>query len=218
MCFEPWYIGDMSEDQGEIERSVRVAQERGALDEAVTIVLRGYGPEILRLLRALSKSDDDTSEAFSVFAENLWKGIGTFAWRSTMRTWAYTLARHALLHVQTSPHRRAGRQVPLSDSPVSRMVVDVRERTLPHLRTEVKDGLTRIREELTPDEQLLLILRIDRQMAWDEITAVVDANEDESVRSDTKKRAALHRKRFQLIKDRLKKRAIELGLLGEQES
>jgi hypothetical protein len=89
------------------------------------------------------------------------------------------------------------------------MVVDVRERTLPHLRTEVKDGLSRIREELTADEQLLLILRIDRQMAWEEITAVVDANEDESVRNDTKKRSALHRKRFQLIKERLKKRAIE---------
>lgn len=194
---------------------MRELQEQGNLNGAVGAVLRGYGPEILGLLRALSKDEDDASDAFGLFAEDLLKGIESFAWRSSMRTWAYTLARHALLRIQTAPHRRAGRQIPLSESPTSRLVEEVRERTLPHLRTEVKDGLNRLREGLTPEEQILLTLRIDRQMPWDEITAILDADESEAVRLDTKKRAALHRKRFQLLKDKLRKRAAEMGLLDD---
>lgn len=205
----------MSNDHGELERAVRELCEQGKQGEAAAAVVQGYGPEIFGLLRALSKDEDDAADAFGIFAEDLLKGIGSFAWRSSMRTWAYTLARHALLRVQTSPHRLAARQIPLSQSPVSRIAEQVRERTLPHLRTEVKDGLARLREGLTPEEQLLLTLRIDRQMPWDEVTAILDAGESEAVRQDLKKRTALHRKRFQLLKDKLRKRAAEMGLLGD---
>jgi RNA polymerase sigma-70 factor (ECF subfamily) len=206
----------MRAEHEEIERTARALWEQGTFSDAATAILRGYGPEILGLLRGLSRDEDDASEAFAVFAEDLLKGIPGFSWRSSARTWAYTLARHAMLRVQTSPHRRAGRQIPLSESPASKLIAEVRERTLPHLRTEVKDSLTRLRESLAPDEQMLLTLRIDRQMPWDEITAILDAGESEAIRLDGKKRAALHRKRFQLLKEKLKKRAAEMGLLEEE--
>lgn len=208
----------MASDNAEIERSTRELCEQGRVGEAVTAVLRGYGPEILGLLRALSKNEDDAGDAFGAFAEDLMRGLGSFAWRSSVRTWSYTLARHALLRAQTSPHRRAGRQVPLSQSPVSLLAEQVREQTMPHLRTEVKDGLARLREGLAPEEQLLLTLRVDQQMSWDEITAIADAGQDEATTKDSKKRAALYRKRFQLLKDKLRKQAAAVGLLGDDPS
>jgi RNA polymerase sigma-70 factor, ECF subfamily len=202
----------------QLEHAARELCDQGKHGDAVTLVLQGYGPEIVGLLRAQSRSEDDASEAFGIFAEDLFKGIGAFSWRSSMRTWAYTLARHALLRIQTSPHRRPERRIPLSQSPASLIAEQVRERTLPHLRTEVKDGLTRLREALTPEEQLLLTLRIDRQMPWDDVTAILDANESEAVRQDVKKRTALHRKRFQLLKDKLRERAAKMGLLGDDDT
>jgi RNA polymerase sigma-70 factor (ECF subfamily) len=64
--------------------------------------------------------------------------------------------------------------------------------------------VTRLRESLDPDEQTLLILRIDRQMAWTDIARIMggDAPEAES------RQAATLRKRFERLKERLRSMAV----------
>ena len=54
---------------------------------------------------------------------------------------------------------------------------------------------------------MLLALRIERELPWPEIAHVLAEGEDVTVA------AARLRKRFQLLKDRLKKRGRELGLV-----
>ena len=52
------------------------------------------------------------------------------------------------------------------------MVDHVRTTTALHLRSEVKDQVSRLRERLEPDEQTLLILRVDRALSWREVAHV----------------------------------------------
>src|SRR5215831_11296431 len=145
----------------QIEDDVRRHLGAGEVDAATTVALRGYGPEVLGFLAAVAKNEADARDAFSEFSEDLWRGIKTFAGNSSLRTWAYTIARRALWRIMNDPRRRPERNVPLSEARVvSRIAAEVRESTMTHLRTEVKDGFAQLRAQLPADEQTLLILRV----------------------------------------------------------
>jgi RNA polymerase sigma-70 factor (ECF subfamily) len=76
-----------------------------------------------------------------------------------------------------------------------------------HLRTEVKDKVAALRAQLDEEDRTILVLRIDRKLAWQDIARVL-ADEELSDAEATKRSAAL-RKRFERIKDRLRKLAGE---------
>src|SRR5215831_19409009 len=97
--------------RSELEAAVRAQHEAGNLRAAATRALEGYGPEILGYLVATLRSDEAAAEVFSQFCLDLWTGLPGFEWRSSFRTWAYMLARHAAIRVRRSPHVR--RSVPL---------------------------------------------------------------------------------------------------------
>lgn len=195
--------------EGALEEEVRAAWERGAFDEAATIALQRMGPELLRFLVHAHRDEDLASDVFSSLAEDIWRGLPGFRWDCTFRTWAYCLARRA-----SSRHRRrrAGEElvVPLGDlGALSEIVMEVRTRTISAIRTERRTALDQLRDELDVAERMLLSLRIDREMSWNEIAAVLA---EEQGSPDVAEVARL-RKRFQLLKDRLKKRGRELGLV-----
>jgi RNA polymerase sigma-70 factor (ECF subfamily) len=80
------------------------------------------------------------------------------------------------------------------------------------LRTEVKDRVAQLRDELSPEDQAILILRIDRKLEWrDVVRALADEGEKGEELSDAEvtKRSATLRKRFERVKDRLRKLAAE---------
>ncbi len=181
---------------------------------AATAALKGYGPEILGYLSAMSRTETDAAEVFSIFCEDMWKGIPAFRWQSSFRTWAYTLARHALYRLSRDPHRRRERNVALSQSPeVFQVVEHVRTTTMIHLRTETKNKFTALREQLEPDDRTLLILRVDRRLAWNEISRIM-ADEAEPTSDDIKRGAATLRKRFERAKERLRKLAADQQLIS----
>jgi RNA polymerase sigma-70 factor (ECF subfamily) len=195
----------------DLERQVRELREGGDLAAAATTAIKGYGPEVLGFLVTLLRDENDASEVFSQACEDLWIGLPRFEARSSLRTWFYTLARNAASRLRRSPHRRADRRGTLAE------LIDVAERvrtaTLPHLRTDVKDRVATIRDALPPDDRALLVLRLDREMSWGEIARVFspeDASETTLARV-----AARLRKRFQLVKDDIRARARESGLLPD---
>ena len=162
----------MGDARMELERRLRALHLAGDMGATATLVIREYGPEVLGLLVAVLRNHDEAAEVFAEFCEDLWAGLPRFRWESSMRTWAYTLARHAAHAFRRDPHRR--RRVPLSQHPeVAELEAQVRTTTVTYLRSEVKDHVSRLRESLDPDEQTLLVLRIDRQMSWNEIAVVM---------------------------------------------
>jgi RNA polymerase sigma-70 factor (ECF subfamily) len=91
--------------EAEIRRRTTAEDFAGAAD----VALRGYGREIYELLAALHRRDDDAGEVFSLFAEGMWRGLPSFNWRSSFRTWAYAVAHKASLRFRRDARRRAAR-------------------------------------------------------------------------------------------------------------
>jgi len=155
------------------------------LEPAATLALRTYGPELYGFLASQLGNEADTGEVFSQLTEDLWRGLPGFEWRCSLRTWLYLLARHATSRFRSSPWNRGGRT---GDSKLDAQIAEVRSHTEPWLRTEVKDRLRRLRDSLAPDDRLLLTLRLDRQLAWNEVALVTLG--EETATADALKREA----------------------------
>jgi RNA polymerase sigma-70 factor (ECF subfamily) len=201
------YDGRVTEidERAALEARIKGACEAKDLERAATDAIAGYGPEILRYLLSLTRDEVTAGEVFSQFCENLWVGLAGFRWESTFRIWAYSLARHAWFRLLRDPHRRRERRIALSDVPsMQAAAADVRSRTATYLRTETKDKIAELRAKLEPDDQSLLILRINRKLSWTEIARVLSDPNEQLAAKDLEKKAANLRKRFQRIKDDLR--------------
>ena len=78
-----------------LDEEVRALRDRGEAEAAATRAIKALGPEILGYLGALLHDAGEASEVFSQFAEDLWRGLPAFRFESSLRTWAYKLARAA---------------------------------------------------------------------------------------------------------------------------
>jgi RNA polymerase sigma-70 factor, ECF subfamily len=189
------------------EREIRAASDAKAWDRVVTLTLEAYGAELMSYLVAMLRSVSDADDVFGAVAEALWKALPTFRWESSVRTFAYAIARYAYLK-----HRRSGaaaRQVGLSSPSAEAIVAEVRSRTATYLRTEVKDKIATLRAQLEPEDQTLLILRVNRQLPWQDIARIMTDEGDETSDEVLKRRAAALRKRFERLKEELREKAAE---------
>jgi RNA polymerase sigma-70 factor (ECF subfamily) len=188
----------------QIEAHITEALDRGDLAAAATRTLEGYGGEIFSLLAALHRgAEADADDAFSLFAENLWKGLPSFQRRSSVRTWAYAIARHASARVREK--MRAAREVHVTDSAFADLAIAVRTSTWTQIRREQEGKIRDLKSQLAPDDQLLLILRVERDLDWKELARVM--NEDDLDDETVNRESARLRKRFQWIKEKLRELA-----------
>lgn len=194
----------------ELELEIAANCAAGEFSAATTVAIKGYGPEILGYLFAATRREQDTADIFSEYCENVWRGIPAFRGESSFRTWSYRLAYHALARIARSGARRGKREVAMAEIPEVEALIDhVRTRTLPHMRTEVKQEVARLRESLDEDDRTLLILRVDRGLAWEEIATIVDSDALDA--ESCKRISATLRKRFGRIKVKL--RELSKGLV-----
>jgi RNA polymerase sigma-70 factor (ECF subfamily) len=184
-----------------LEADIALKLERGDFTGAATEALKGYGSEIVRYLRAVLHDRDSATEVFSLFCELFWEALPSFRRESTVRTWAFGIAWRAVRRFQADPFRQRVRR--LATSEISQLALEI-ESTSP-LAPEEDPRLARLRAALTPEEQTLVTLRIDRELPWRDI-AIILAKDGESPNE-----AAL-RKRFERLKIRLRAMAIEEGL------
>lgn len=206
-------------DRSALEAQITAAFDARDHDRAVTLLLGGYGPEILRFLAAIHRDQDDAAEVFSMFAEAVWKGAPSFEGRSSARTWGYAVARGASLRFRTSTRRREARFKPFPEgSPLADVEAQVRTETLTYLRTEQRSRFVALREALPPEDQELLLLRVDRQLAWNDLAQVLAGDGATPLAGEALKReAARLRKRLQLVKEKLREAGRREGLLRDDE-
>jgi len=199
-----WYARPAVDDANAApdESDVRAAWDAEAFDRAATTALERYGPELLGYLHAMARPPLDPDDLFSELCERLWRKLPEFRWESSLRTWAYVIARNLLRSGFRAARGPRGRVDALGTSEVSKVADRIRSSTPPHIRTKAKDRLQEIRDGLDPDDQSLLILRVDRNMAWRDIADVLADPDD--ARSASQRAAAL-RKRFERLKERLRR-------------
>ena len=97
------FVGERRDD---VEEQALEQIRRADLASAATTIVRGYGAEIYGFLVARMRDETAATDAFSMFTEDLWRGLPGFEGRASLRVWAYTLARHAAIRHQAAPKRR----------------------------------------------------------------------------------------------------------------
>jgi RNA polymerase sigma-70 factor (ECF subfamily) len=196
------------------ESSIRTAWEAGDMPGATTGALKCYGPELLGFLTSFHEDYDVAADAFAVFSQRLWETLPSFRWDCSLRTWCYRLARNAAIDVTRGELRKRRGQIGLSSAPEVLAVANrTRTETLSILRTEKRTALERLRAELPEEDRTLLVLRVDRNLGWREIAHVLWRTGDAPDAAWLTREAARLRKRFQLVKERLRRLARERGLL-----
>jgi len=184
-------------------------------DHAATATqwLDRLGPEIYSFLAAMPIGGVDTDDLFADFCEQLWRSVPGFRWECGTRTWSYLLARASWQRALTRSRR--AEMMPMSAvREISAVIARVRSSTAAFLRTEVKDEFRALRDELAPDDRMLLILRIDRGLDWNDAARVMAPEEITDPAALARKSAGL-RKQFQRIKARIRALARERGLVPD---
>jgi len=200
-------VGD---DRSEAELRIAHLLSSGDLKAAATELLRAYGGEIFGFLMAMLRDETAANDAFSRFSEDLWRGLPGYEARATLRVWAYTIARHAALRERAAPHRKRERNISLdADGALGEVAQAIRTETAPFLRTEFKTKVEKLREQLSEEERALLVLRVDRGLEWVDIARVFLSGDEPPPEASLFKESAKFRKRFQLVKDKLRRLASE---------
>lgn len=186
-----------------LEARVEAAHAADQPHRAVALLVEGYGPELLSFLTASLPDRDVAADVFSQACEDLLRTFSTFRHQCSYRTWVYALARTAMRRHFDDPHAR--RREPL----VSSLDVEAARRstTAAFLKTDWKDRFRALRDVLAPEDRALLVLRVDREMAWADIVTVWNEQAKAPVT------AASLRKRFERIKLTLREHATTAGWL-----
>jgi len=162
----------VSIDHAAFDARLRALLDDGRIGEAATEAITVYGPEIYTLLSSIHRGHDNADDAFALFCENVWKGLSGFQGRSSFRTWAYTVAWHASSRVRERQMSR--HEVQISDSQIAGLALQIKTDTSSRLRAEKRNRLREIRETLPAEDQLLLVLRVDRELEWRDLARVMN--------------------------------------------
>lgn len=204
------------EQREQLEGEIRTHWEGGDLQGAAAAAVRGYGPEIFGFLVAFHRQKEDASEVFAAFTERLWLGLPRFEWHCSFRTWAYAIARNTSLTYRRAARRRAQLYAPLPEgSQLSALEQAPRSDTASYLKTQRKTRIAALRESLPREDQELLVLRVDRQLPWNDLARVLLHGDDTSPLTDEvlRREAARLRKRFQMLKEQLYELGRREGLI-----
>jgi len=182
---------------------VRDLVAKGDLRGAAAEAIRGLGPEVLRYLRATLRDEADAADAFSHFAEGLWRGLPAFRGECTLRTWALRLAVNAAANVRNAAWRRRVRRFRTGEA--SAIADEIRASSVARADREAR-GLETLRRALSMQDQSLLALRVDQGLSWEEIAEVFSG-------TGRPARAATIRKRFERLKARLTQMARDQRLV-----
>lgn len=205
-------------DRAEIERQLGELLTGGAHAHVAERLVRSFGPEIYGFLAAMMRDDAAADDVFSIFCEQIVRGLPGFEKKCSFRTWSYAIARNAAYQYRLSARRRGKRELGLEPgSSIAVAAAAVRTETARYLQTEVKSRFAALRDDLAEEDRRLLVLRVDKEMSFDDIARVelAESNADPDEAS-IKREAARLRKRFQLLKAKLVELAKREGLLRDE--
>ncbi|HEX8439235.1 sigma-70 family RNA polymerase sigma factor [Archangium sp.] len=201
-------------DREQLEQEIQELCKQGEIHLAVDRIMRGYGQDIRRMMSSVLPDDERAHDAYGLFSERLLKGLKNFRWESSLRTWAYRMARNACLKLVSGA---SARELPVTRSAIPEHSVRQRSATNPWQRTDVKDRFRALRKSLDPLDQKLLELRLDQNLPWQEVARAMATPEEPLTGETLARRATAMRQQFQRIKARLRTLAVRDGLVKNED-
>lgn len=193
------------ESQDILEQTIRGHLAAGRTEEGATAAIKGYGPQVLRYLRSVLGDEEDAREAFSQFAENLWRGLPAFRGGAPFRIWCYRIAWNVACDLRKQPWRSRRRRLETGEATrIAGTVASSSDERMEARRLE----LLALRDSLSLDARALAALRIDQGLSWADCAEVL-SRDGRTVKANTLT------KRFERIKERLGALARKRGLLDQ---
>lgn len=182
--------------------AIVVQHEPTSLARALHLLVRRYAAEMRGFLRSRTGSRNSMEEVYSVFTEDVWKGLPQLRSDKHMRSWLYVVARNAL-----SRHVRFKRRWRLRHTFSGLETLPAELRQSYGTREGNLAQLTPLLSELSEPDRQLLDQRLVKALPWRDI-ALQSARQagDTSDASVTRESARL-RKRYQLLLLTLRQRA-----------
>jgi RNA polymerase sigma-70 factor (ECF subfamily) len=167
------------------ERSIRNALARGP-GPAVEAIVRHYGNELLGYLAATARDREIGEELYQELCEELLRSLPRFRAESSFRTFTYAIAYNLVRQHRRRSARR--RSATLDDEVADRVPAPVKSETKSWLRTDARERVAELRDRLTPADQTLLFLRVERAMSWKEVARVLENDESDATVAALRKR------------------------------
>jgi RNA polymerase sigma-70 factor (ECF subfamily) len=187
----------------ELEPRIRERLDAGDSAGAATALIEGLGPAILRFLRSMLRVEADAADAVSQWSENVWTGLPSFRHEASLKTWTYRLAWNVAQNMRHEAWRRLGQR--LETGQASALAQSIRTRSVVVAERQ-RQALDELRAGLSEEDRTLLVLRVDQELAWNEVAEVL-ATEGERIEPATLM------KRYERIRGRLAELARARGLL-----
>jgi RNA polymerase sigma-70 factor (ECF subfamily) len=188
--------GDPEQGRSPLDADVRRLLLAGRARDAADLLLARLSPEIRPFLYRLLGDVALADEAHSATSERLWRGLTTFRWECSLRSWSYIIARREANRCRARQQRAAAAETTLSAAD------DLPARSAPTSRrfsTTQSDVLEEVRASLSDEDRDLLVMRVERGLAWKEIALAFLAEEAPGAKSVNREAARL-RQRFRSIR------------------
>ncbi len=202
----------MSSNQDQRERAEARFKEHLTAQrwqDSVAVLVQTYGDEVLKFLHGFLRDAENAEEVFAQLCLKLCEDIEQFRGECSGRTWFYYKARFMALDWRRASERRREQALVTEDwSRMSQLVAQVRSRTRPYMRTEVKDRFAALRRHLDAEERTLLIFYKYQAMSSQEVAEAMSSPQDPW----TPQRV---RKRWQRLKAKIAQLAAREGLLNQ---
>jgi RNA polymerase sigma-70 factor, ECF subfamily len=185
----------------------------GKTAEAADVALRALGPDVLRFLYRTLRSEADAEDVFTATSVRLWRSLSGFEWRCPLRSWAYVIARNEAQRFRRGARRHGGGRVPISE--LADVIAAVTATSRTQYKADRESVLSQLRDELSEEEREILVLRVDRELRWDEIALAFSEDPEHCTADEIRRLSAALRQRYKSLKKRLAERARAAGLLQE---
>jgi RNA polymerase sigma-70 factor, ECF subfamily len=166
--------------------------------ELFELLVRRHNQRLFRIVRALTRRDDDAEEALQVAYVTAWRRLATFDGRASFVTWLTRIALRSALQIARS--RRAPAAAPRHDEPA---LADTTDQAL--ARGELARLLERSIEALPEGARVVFVLRMVEGLSTEEVAQHLDL-------SESAVKVRLHRAR-EALRQGLLARAIECGAI-----
>jgi RNA polymerase sigma-70 factor (ECF subfamily) len=200
------------DERDELEAAIRGLCEREDHRGAATRALTGYGNEVYGYLAGMLRDHDEADEGFQMFGLDVTRGMAGFRWECLFRTWAYTVARHAISRFKQRGEDDQPQEVPLAESDPA-LAQTVQTLLTTWRRTTMRDAFRDLRRELPEEDQTILILRVDREMPWTEVARVTGGFDSAVGRDVLKNEVDRIKKRYERAVEKLRSLGIARGLI-----
>jgi len=180
------------------ELRIREHCEEENFADATRLIFDEYGNEVRAFLNARTRNRVSMEDVFSAFSEDVWKGLPRFRFEGKVRSWVYTVARHALFRHAKSRQRWGSRHVV---SELDDLQMEVRRSMDSQLGDFAR--LEPVLSGLEPGDRHLLEQRLVLSRPWREIAAEAVDGQTCS-RGDIERESARLRKRYQVLLERLR--------------